>query len=54
MAETNKANEIEHVEKLNEALKDNAVGTNPMFEHIELCENLKRYCQKQLKPEEPA
>jgi hypothetical protein len=36
--------EVEQMKKLTEALNDHSVGTNPMFEHIELCEYLKRYC----------
>lgn len=36
--------ELEHLTKLKEALNDNSVGTNPLFEHIDTCEYLKRYC----------
>lgn len=34
---------------MNEAFVDNSVGSNPMFDQIEQCEFLKRYCQKQSK-----
>lgn len=42
-------NEIAHLEKLNEALEDHSMGSNPLFDNIETCEFLKRYCQKQIK-----
>lgn len=41
--------ELEHLTKLKEALNDNSVGTNPLFEHIDTCEYLKRYCQNKIK-----
>jgi chromosome segregation ATPase len=44
-----RSNEINHLSKLNDALNDNTVGNNPLFDHIETCEFLKRYCQKQIK-----
>lgn len=45
--------EIDHLAKLNEALEDHSVGTNPLFDQIEQCEFLKRYCQKKVNsPEE--
>jgi len=40
--------EVDQCQKHVEALNDHSVGTNPMFESIELCEFLLRYCQKQL------
>lgn len=36
--------EIEHLNRLNEAFDDHSVGTNPLFDPIEQCEFLKRYC----------
>jgi len=39
--------EFDNYTKLVDALNDNAVGTNPLFDFIEQCEYLKRYCQKQ-------
>ena len=48
MEESLKDSEIEMVNKLDEAMNDNSVGTNPLFEHIEYCESLKKYCQKQI------
>jgi len=49
MEESLRETEIENVDRLTEALNDETVGTNPMFEHIEQCESLKKYCQKQIK-----
>jgi len=39
--------EFDTYSKLVDALNDNSVGTNPLFDFIEQCEFLKRYCQKQ-------
>jgi hypothetical protein len=39
---------MDHLEKLNEALNDHSVGSNPLFDQIEQCEFLKRYCQKKI------
>lgn len=38
--------ELNEFKKLNDALIDESVGSNPLFDHIEQCEFLKRYCQK--------
>lgn len=51
MEESLRETEIDMVKKLDEALLDNSVGTNPLFDHIEQCESLKKYCQKQMKQE---
>lgn len=44
MEEELKGKEISHLDRLNEVLNDNSVGTNPLFDQIEQCEFLKRYC----------
>jgi len=44
-----RGNEIEHLAKLDETLADDSVGSNPLFDQIETCEFLQRYCQKQIK-----
>jgi len=45
--------EIDKLKKITSAIEDTSVGSNPFFEHIELCESLQKYCQRQLnvKPE---
>ena len=48
MEEQLKASEIEQLDRIEQAIKDNALGTNPMFEQIEQCEQLKKFCQKKL------
>lgn len=47
--ESFRQSEIDHLAKLNEALNDNSLGSNPLFEQIEQCEFLERYCQKKMK-----
>lgn len=42
-------NEVDQLAKLDEALLDEAVGNNPLYAQIETCEQLKKYCAKQLK-----
>lgn len=55
MEEQLKNDEIEKLKKIDEAILDKAIGTNPMFDQIEQCEHLKKFCQKQMnKDSEPA
>lgn len=44
--EQTKEREIQELQALQEALDDNSIGSNPLFEHIEQCEFLRKYCQK--------
>lgn len=49
MEEQLKESEIKQLAVLQAALDDQSVGSNPMFEHVEICELLKKYCQKKMK-----
>lgn len=49
MEEQLKDSEIQQLAKLQAALDDHSVGTNPLYEHVEVCEHLKKYCQKRIK-----
>ena len=49
-----RGNELAHLSKLNEAIDDNSIGTNPLFDSIEAVEFLTRYCQKKVKTAEGA
>lgn len=49
MEEQLKQTEVEALNRIQEQIDDHSVGSNPLFEHIELCEQLKKYCLKQLK-----
>jgi hypothetical protein len=44
MEEQLKKTETENLAKIQAAIDDQSVGSNPLFEHIELCEQLKKYC----------
>ena len=43
-----KDKEIELLRQYNSNIEDHSVGSNPLFEQIELCEYLSNYCQKRL------
>ena len=45
--------EISKLKKIDNSISDNAVGSSPMFDQIEQCEQLKKYCMKKMKMEEP-
>jgi hypothetical protein len=49
MEEQLRDSEIEQLAKLQEVLDDQSLGSNPLFNQIETCEQLKKYCQKRMK-----
>lgn len=49
MEEQLRDREIAELKTLEDALSDNSPGSNPLFEFIEQCEFLRKYCQKQIK-----
>mmetsp|Transcript_25153 Transcript_25153/g.38967 ORF Transcript_25153/g.38967 Transcript_25153/m.38967 type:complete len:236 (-) Transcript_25153:213-920(-) len=54
-----KQKEIDELAEIQASISDTAIGSNPLFDHIEQCEQLKSFCQKQLQksklsPEEKA
>ena len=49
MEEQLRDREIAELKTLEDALLDNSPGSNPLFEFIEQCEYLRKYCQKQIK-----
>ena len=53
MEEQLKTDEIEKLKKIDNAINDLAVGSSPMFEQIEQCEQLKKFCMKQMKKDQP-
>lgn len=48
MQEQARDNEVEELKKLQEQIDDGAAGSNPMFDQIQQCESLLKYCSKQL------
>jgi hypothetical protein len=53
MEENLKSDEIEKLKKIEAAINDSTIGSSPMFEQIEQCEHLKKFCLKQMKKDEP-
>jgi hypothetical protein len=53
MEEQLKNDEIDKLKKIDDAISDNSVVTSPMFEQIEQCEQLKKFCLKQMKKDQP-
>lgn len=53
MEEQLKNDEIEKLKKIDNAITDGTIGASPMFEQIEQCEQLKKFCLKQMKKNEP-
>ena len=46
--------ELEQLTQFEDSIKDHSIGTNPMFDFIEVCEHLKKVCQKRMQKEEEA
>lgn len=40
--------ELDQLNDIEDSIKDHSIGTNPMFDFIEVCEHLKKVCQKRL------
>jgi hypothetical protein len=45
--------EVAKLKRIDNSISDNNVGSSPMIEQIEQCEQLKKFCLKQMKMETP-